>query len=206
MNGSGKHLFTALMVLALGGCATYSASNIENAPGSPTVYEDPSSTGSVAGVGIESQDIQAMTDKMMRDMLTNPILAGAKTPPKIIIDAEFFRNESSSRINKNIITDRLRVNLNRAAQGRMLFIGRHYEDMVKEETAYKDRGDRPKLLSGDYRLGGRITTLDQINPATGRTARYHQIIFEMVDLNNSALVWTGIYDFRKSARDDIIYR
>lgn len=205
MNGSVRLGFPlAIGLLLLGGCATYSASTIENAPGSATVYEDPNSTGQLAGVGIESQDIRAMTDKMMRDMLTNPSLAGAKTPPKVIIDAEFFRNESSSRINKNIITDRLRVDLNRAAQGRMVFVGRHYEGMVKEETAYKGRG--ASLLSGDYRLGGRITTLDQINPTTGRTSRYHQIIFEMVDLNNSAIVWTGIYDFRKSARDDIIYR
>ena len=36
--------------------------------------------------------------------------------------------------------------------------------------------------------------------------RYSQIIFEMVDLETSEIVWSGIYEFGKAAQDDIIYR
>ncbi len=191
----------------------------ESAPGRPTVYEDVDSPGRVQGIGIESQDVASMTDKMVGDMLGTPVLSGRNTPPRVIIDSEYFRNEGSTRINKNIITDRLRVELNRAAQGRMIFVGRHYSDMVERERALKRSGTdkgapvvdagtiahRESTLGGDFRLGGRITTIDAVTP-TGFASRTHQIIFEMIDLESGRISWSGIYDFKKSAQDDIIYR
>jgi len=203
----------------LAGCATQpsypvSTGPVDTSPGRPTVYEDVGSVGRNAGIGMESQDIASMTDKMVGDMLATPALAGRKVSPRVIIDSEYFRNESSTRINKNIITDRLRVELNRAASGRMIFVGRHYSDMVESERALKrdsavDAGTLEAAratLGGDFRLGGRITTLDSVNSATGLATRMHQIIFEMVDLENGMIVWSGIYDFKKTAQDDVIYR
>ena len=87
------------------------------ASGMQTVTLDPSQPGPVQGVGIESQDIVVMADRMMRDMLADPAIAGQPAPPRIILDAEYFRNESAQRINTNIIVDNLRVNLQRAAGG-----------------------------------------------------------------------------------------
>jgi len=214
-----------ITLFSLTGCATpppYTQSTgVDSSPGRPTVYEDVNSPGRVAGIGLESQDVASMTDKMIGDMLATPVLANRNVPPRVIIDSEYFRNESSSRINKNIITDRLRVNLNRASNGRMLFVGRHYADMVEKERALKrgkdgaagapvvDRGTIKAVRStagGDFRLGGRITTLDAVDTASGLASRTHQIIYEMVDLESGLIVWSGIYDFKKSARDNIIYR
>ncbi len=219
-----KLFFLALFLLIWSGCQTpppyVETTGVDSAPGRPTTYEDFESPGRVSGVGIESQDIASMTDKMVVDMLATPTLADRQVTPRVIIDSEYFRNESSTRINKNIITDRLRVNLNRASQGRMIFVGRHYSDMVEKERALK-RGDgdggppvvdaatipkRANTLGGDYRLGGRITTLDAVDPVSGLASRSHQIIYEMVDLESGMIVWSGIYDFKKTARDDIIYR
>lgn len=188
--------------------------SVQNAAGTPTTYTDPGSVGPVRGVGIESQDIVSMTDEMMRDMLTEPRLANAAVPPNVIIDAEYLVNESSSRINKNSITDRLRVNLNRSSRGRMLFVGRQYADMVQKERELKRAGvtDTATLPAaraqkgGDYRLGGRITSLDARDPRTGMIQRYNQIVFEMVDLETAQIVWSGIYEISKAAQDDIIYR
>lgn len=197
------------LVVGLGACQT-----VQNSAGTPTTYIDPASAGPVKGVGIESQDIVSMTDQMMRDMLTEPRLAAAATPPQIIIDSEFFYNESSSRLDKNSITDRLRVTLNRVAKGRMQFVGRHYANMVQAERNLKRAGvtDRATLpaakaqLGADYRLGGRITSLDSRDPRTGMIQRYNQIVFEMVDLESGEIIWSGIYEFAKAAQDDIIYR
>jgi len=195
--------------LALSACQT-----VQNTAGTPTSYTDPGSVGPVRGVGIESQDIVGMTDQMMRDMLTEPRLANAAVPPHVIIDAEYLRNESSSRLNTNSITDRLRVSLNRASQGRMQFVGRQYADMVQAERNIKRAGvvDGATLSAakaqkgGDYRLGGRITSLDARDPRNGMIQRYNQIVFEMVDLETAEIVWSGIYEFSKAAQDDIIYR
>ncbi|VAX31716.1 hypothetical protein MNBD_NITROSPINAE05-170 [hydrothermal vent metagenome] len=208
-----------ITLILLTGCASpppyTQQTGVDSSPGRPTVYEDVNSPGRVAGIGLESQDVASMTDKMIGDMLATPVLANRSAPPRIIIDSEYFRNESSSRINKNIITDRLRVNLNRASKGRMIFVGRHYAGMVEKERALKrgtavvDRGTikASKLtLGGDFRLGGRITTIDAVDTASGMASRMHQIIYEMVDLETGMIVWSGIYDFKKTARDNIIYR
>lgn len=209
-----ERMFAITVVLFLfSGCAT-TTTRIDNTPGRPTVYEDIGSPGRVAGIGIESQDIVSMTDKMMRDMLATRALSGRQVPPRIIVDAEYFRNEGASRINKNLITDRLRSELNRAAAGRLIFVGRHYADMVEKEKMLKKEGvvgseageGSAKPHGADYRLGGRIATLDSLSPNTGQKSRFHQITFEVVDLGTGIIVWSNTYSFRKSAADDIIYR
>lgn len=197
-----------LSTLVFTGCA-----GVDDA-GMKAVYEDTGTAGKLSGVGIESQDIVNMTDKMVRKMLANPILAGKTPAPRVIVDAEYFRNEGSSRLNKNSITDRIRIGLNEAANGRMVFLGRHYSDMYEKERALKRKGavdagtvkTRKVTLGADYRLGGRITTLDTVHAKQGITSRYHQIIFEMVNLESGEIVWGGMYEFKKSGQQDIIYR
>ncbi|HUV50091.1 MAG TPA: penicillin-binding protein activator LpoB [Anaerolineae bacterium] len=205
-------LGVALFSLAIffSGCATAP----RHAGGTAAHYVDPGQQSEVSGVGIESQDIINMTDKMMSDILATPLFFQTKTHPKVIIDAEYFKNESSTRINKNMITDRLRTELNRAARGKMIFIGREYLNMMLKELQLKQLGvinegestSEPKAYGGDFRLGGRISTMDSVDPKTGSFARYHQILFEMIDLNTSEIVWSGSYNFKKVGQEDIIYR
>jgi len=203
-----------LFAVAAAGLLLSACQTVQNTAGTPTTYTDPGQLGPVKGVGIESQDIISMTDQMMRDMLTEPRLANAATPPNVILDGEYFINESSSRINRNQITDRLRVGLQRASQGRMQFVGRHYANMVADERNLKRKGVIDKATTGtaaaqkggDYRLGGRITSLDARDVKSGMTQRYTQITFEMVDLESGEIVWSGIYEFQKAATDDVIYR
>jgi len=206
-------LGTVLGLWALAGCTTYE-SRVDSASGRATRYVDPTTPGPVQGVGIESQDLVSMTDRMVRDMLTNRALAGRAVPPRVIVDSRFFRNEGTSRINKNAITDRLRIHLNNAANGRMVFIARHHADMVEHERSLKrggmvdtgTTGMASAPAGGDYRLGGRITTLDAVRTSTGMTSRFHQIAFEMVHLETGQIVWSGMYEFKKSGQDDVIYR
>lgn len=187
---------------------------VDNYPGIETIDQDPGSRGIVRGIGIEGQDIVIMSDQMMRDMLANPILAGQEKPPYVIIDAKYFKNESSQRINKNLITDRLRVELNRASNGRMFFVGRIYSDMVENERELKRSGEVDVATTGlteaqagaDYRLGGRIATLDSRDNSTGAVQRYTQITFEMVDLERGLIVWSNTYVISRGARDDVTYR
>ncbi len=204
--------FAVILAAALGACTTTSPT--QNTAGSPTVELDPNSRGPVAGVGIEGHDIQSMTDQMMRDMLANPVLTNRSRPPQIIMDGEYFTNESSQRINRNLISDRLRVNLNRAAQGRMIFVSRQSAAMVNEERQIKRQGQvdagttglTAAQAGGDFRLRGNIASLDSRDPKTGLVQRYNQITFEMIDLERGTIVWSGIYEFARAAADDIIYR
>ena len=202
-----------LILVAAGGILA-ACTNVDNSAGRPTVYSDPGTPGPVQGVGIEAQDIVSMTDQMMRDMLTEPRLAGRRTAPNVIIDDEYFSNDSTWRADKKVITERLRVNLNRAAKGRMVFIARHVAAMFMNERSLKDQGivDRGTLSrtaapkGADYRLSGHIGSVDSLNPRTGMKSRYSQISFEMVDLETGEIVWSNIYEMEKSGQDDIIYR
>lgn len=204
----------ALAALATALLAAGCVAGPPNAGGFTAVELDPSTRGPAGGVGIEGQDILAMTDQMMRDMLQNPRLANPARPPQIILDAEYFQNLSAQRLNVNAITDRLRIGLNRASQGRMVFVSRESWGMVAEERALR-RGGRVDVgtagmtraqAGGDYRLRGRINSIDQRNPRTGVVQRYNQISFEMVDLERGTIVWSGLYEFARAAADDVVYR
>jgi hypothetical protein len=207
-----KILLCCLSLFVLAGCAT--APSIMDTAGRRSTYVDVNTPDDLGGIGIESQDISSMTDKMMRDMLNNSTLAGRGNPPRIIIDDTYFRNESSSRINKSLITERLMINLNRAASGRMIFVERQAAGMVEEERTLKrqgvvsegKRGSARMTAGADYRLTGSIKDLTSVNSKTGLTAKYTQISFKMVDLEEGILVWSGMYEFKKAAQDDVIYR
>jgi len=175
---------------------------------------DPGTRGPVAGIGIEQQDIVAMADKMTRDMLGTAVIANRATPPRVIIDSAYFTNESMQRINKNLITDRLRVSLNRSASGHIVFLARQNAAMIEEERALKREGVTDVGTTGmthaqfgaDYRLTGNIASEDSRDPKTGTMQRFTQITFEMVDLESGAIVWSNSYDVARAATDDIIYR
>ena len=209
-----KLIFWVLFLPNMIACSTVYDTNIDNSRGRASIYTDVSSVGRVAGVGIQSQDISAMSDRMMRDILATPVLAGRAVAPRVIIDSEYFINESSSRINKNMITDRLRIQLNRAAGGRMMFIGRHFSHMVQKERQLKRQGTvdlgtmgtAKKTAGADFRLGGRIASLDSIDRRSAAKSRFHQITFEMIELETGAIVWSNFYDFKKTSSEDVLYR
>ena len=202
----------ATLLVALAGCA----SAPPNAAGMSTVNINAAVAGPVQGVGIEGHDIVSMSDQMMRDMLGSARLmqqTGGKSP-RVIVDAQHFANDSSQPINRNIITDRLRVALNRSAKGSLQFVGRQYAAAVESERALKRAGVTDVGTAGmtkatfgaDYRLGGRIASLDQRSMKSGLIQRYTQITFEMFDLESGEIVWSGIYEFARAAGDDVVYR
>jgi len=203
----------ALMLGIVAGCTE--TVRIKESRGRPTQYEDPGSPGRVRGVGLESQDVVSMTDAMARDILANPKVVGVgKAPARVVIDAEYLKNESSSVNNKNILTERLRTDLNRAADGRLVFLARHHAEMVEQESDLEKqevvtpgtKGPTQQPRGWDYRLGGKIMSLDSTNRATGEKAKYHLIIFELIERGTGIIVWSQKYEILKSAIDDVVYQ
>jgi len=200
-----SNFLTAFLTLSIG-CSTghYSAKT--------ATYEDVSKQSMLSGVGIESQDINNMTREMVTDIISAGSIVSTSQTPMVIIDSKYFKNESSSRLNKKQITDKLRVGLNKAAAGSFKFVSREHLDMLIDEkklamSGITDADESVYVQAGaEYRLGGRITSLDQINPKTGEMVRYHQILFEMINLKEGTIAWTGIYEIRKYAREGIEYR
>lgn len=209
--GGGFALPVVIAVSLLGyGCMPTA---VENAPGTPTTYQDVGTPGLVRGTGLESQDIASMVDKMVRHMLSNPVLANADTSPRVIVDAAYFENQSSQRLNKNVLIDRMATQLQIAANGRILFVDRENADMIVKERTLKRQGVTDVGTTGlvravagaDYRLSGRITSLDA-RTSSGAMERFMQIVFRMTDLENGIVVWTNRYSVKKAGQDDVIYR
>lgn len=195
--------------ILLAGCAAQ-----EQAPSRAVTYQDVSSPGKVSGVGMESQDIVGVSDAMVRDLLSNPSVMKLPRAPRVIIDSEFFKNESTQRINKNLIVDRLRINLQRASNGRLAFPSRESAAMVQAERDLKRDGvtdtgtlGLTKAQAGaDFRLIGRISTLDSRSASTGAVERYTQLSFELIEVETGLSVWANQYEMKKGGQDDAIYR
>lgn len=212
MNQLNNNFLVVLTVLTACMISTGCASTPKGQAGAQ--YENTDQQGNISGVGIESQDIRAMTDQMARDILASPSIAKLTKPPYVIVDDAYFTNEGSEPINKRMITERLMIELNRAAAGRMFFVERQAEDMVQAERDRKREGQvgqganapTAKIAGADYRLTGRIMTQDTIDPKSGKKSRYHQITFKLIDLESSLAVWTNLYEFKKSAETDVLYR
>ena len=203
---------TLACVLATG-CA--SAAQYNDTPYVAATTVDPTATlRGVSGIGMESQDFIAMSDRMVRDLLANKELAGAETPTRIIIDDTRFLNESSQTLNLALIVDRLRIELLRSSNGRMRFVSRQNADLVEKEKVLKATGrvdtggtSANRAIAGaDYLLIGKIASQSTVNNKSGARSNYFQFSFEMLDLNNGTTVWGNLYDVKKAGADASIYR
>jgi PBP1b-binding outer membrane lipoprotein LpoB len=210
-SAAGRVAVSLLLAVLLAGC---NQAMVKNPDGKAVVDVNPGERGPVAGVGVESHDIVSMTDKMVRDLLSIPSIVSRTTPPRIIMDDSDFINEGSQPINKNLIINRMRINLARSAQGRLTFVGREYSATVEQERALKREGVVDQGTTGltraqfgaDYKLVGSIATLESYQPSSGLVQRYTQITFELIDLETSALIWGNQYEISRAAADDVIYR
>src|SRR5690349_16165996 len=79
----------------LGGCA--SSGGVQNPSGVAVTEMKPDERGFVAGTGVESQDLVAVTDKMARSILAIPQITRAQAMPRIVIDP--VKNETRFPIN-----------------------------------------------------------------------------------------------------------
>ncbi len=205
-----KNSSLIILCLIISACTTV---DVHNQEGEPSKYVDYTAANKSSSVGIESNDIVAVSEKMIRSMLGNPLLSGRSISPRIQLDESLLRNKGTTRINKELITNRMRINLNRAANGRLIFVSRENIVAVEKERAMKSSGivDGGTLRSTtatagvDFRLVGTIS--GQAGLHNGDViSRYHQITFEMVDMELGTIVWGDIYEFKKSAVDDAAYR
>lgn len=207
---------TARFIPALAGAALLLTGCLST-PVKPAVavsYRDVGSMGLVAGVGVESQDIVGVTDAMVRDLLASPLVAQLGRAPRILVDAEQFSVDGNQRINKALIVDRLRINLQRASNGRLLFVSREATADVAREREYKRAGVTDKGTIGaavafagvDFMMRGKLVSQDKRSTSTGMVERYSQFSFELVDAENSLSVWANLYELQKGGRDDAVYR
>jgi uncharacterized protein (TIGR02722 family) len=189
------------------GCANQ---GVQNPSGVPVTQMNPDEQGFVAGTGVESQDLQAVTDKMARSILGTPAISGAATPPRIVIDP--VENATRFPINKDIFTDRIRIQLNSKATGRVIFLARDRMAALERERELKQSGQvtssydpNPVAFKGaDYFLTGKLEGIT--TQTTAGTSDYILYSFQLIDARTSEIVWEDSAEIKKQGLEDAAYR
>jgi penicillin-binding protein activator len=199
---------TALAAAALiSGCAS---SGVRNPSGVPVTQMRPDEQGFVAGTGVESQDLVAVTDKMARSILGIPQITRAQGVPRIVLDPVI--NNTRFPINKDIFLDRIRAQLNSKAQGKVLFLARERMAALEHEQQLKQSGlvtssSNPNVVEfkgADFFLTGKLDGLSTRTSAG--TSDYILYSFQLIDARTSDIIWEDSAEIKKQGLEDAAYR
>ena len=120
------------LALVVAGCAT--------APQPSVKYVNPGAQGSIAGTGIESQDIGAAAQKAATSILALPQIVKADKPPTILITP--VNNRSASPIDTDLYTTKMRGILMQYSSDKVRFLARdvgwntnNYEEQLRKQGA-----------------------------------------------------------------------
>lgn len=208
MNSTITKLLLPITTAALvAGCAT---SGVKNPSGVSVTRMNPDEQGFVAGTGIESQDLVAVTDKMVRSILSTPQIANAATPPVVVLDP--VDNQTRFPINKDIFLTRIRSELNSKAAGKVTFLARERMAALEKERNLKREGavtsttdpNVQEFKGADYFLTGILQNLS--TRTTAGTSDYIIYAFQLIDARTSVMVWEENAEIKKQGLEDAAYR
>ncbi|MSU41210.1 MAG: penicillin-binding protein activator LpoB [Pedosphaera sp.] len=170
----------------------------------------PDERGFVAGLGIESQDLVVVAEKMARGVLGVEHIANAKGKPNIVLVPVI--NKTRFNIDKDIFLTRIRVALNANARGRVNFLARNRIDALEQERNLKlggqvtggEKVQANEFKGADYILTG---TLESIS-SRGKTGASDYILytFQLLDPRTSDIIWEGFHEIKKQGKDDVTYQ
>jgi PBP1b-binding outer membrane lipoprotein LpoB len=193
--------------LFLAGCASR---GVQNPSGAPVTEMKADERGFVAGTGVESQDLVAVTDKMSRSILAIPEIANAKVTPRIVLDPVV--NETRFALNKDIFLTRIRTQLNSKAAGRVRFLARENMKALERERDLKQQGavtasSDPNVVEfkgADYFLTGKLQGMS--TRTTAGVSDYVLYSFQLIDARTSEIVWEDSAEIKKQGLEDAAYR
>ena len=202
-----KFLLPLTSAALVAGCAS---SGVKNPSGVPVTRMNADEQGFVAGTGVESQDLVAVTDKMARSVLAIPQIAGAATPPVVVLDP--VNNETRFPINKDIFLTRIRSQLNSRTAGKVTFLARDRMAALEKERNLKREGavtagsdpQKQEFKGADYFLTGTLQGLS--TRTTKGTSDYILYAFQLIDARTSAIVWEDNAEIKKQGLEDAAYR
>jgi hypothetical protein len=171
---------------------------------------NPDEQGAVAGTGIESQDLVVVTDKMARSILSNAELQKAPGIPRIVLLP--VENQTRFAINKDMFLDRIRVQLNSKAQGKVRFLARDRMEALEKEQELKKQGlvtsnadpNVREFKGADFFLTGKLSGLT--TKARAGVSDYILYTFQLIDPRTSDILWEDSAEIKKQGGDDAAYR
>ncbi len=198
------------MAVAAAGLAGCASSGVKNPSGVSVTEMRPDERGFVAGTGIESQDLVAVTDKMARSILSVPQIANAQGVPRIVLDP--VKNETRFPINKDIFLTRIRTELNSKSAGKVMFLARDRMEALEHERALKQSGqvtassdpNKVEFQGADFFLTGSLQGMS--TRTSSGTSDYILYAFQLIDARTSAIIWEDSAEIKKQGLEDAAYR
>jgi len=197
----------SVLVAIFTGCAS---SGVKNPSGIGVTEMRADEKGFVAGTGVESQDLVAVTDKMARSILDTPQVRNAHSPPVVVLDP--VMNETRFPINKDMFLTRIQVLLNSKCEKKVQFLARDRLAALERERDLKrsgqvTSGSDPNVVEfkgGDFLLTGKLQSLTTRN--SRGISDYVLYSFELVDARTTAIVWQDFAEIKKQGLEDAAYR
>lgn len=198
---------TLLAISLVAGCSTY---GVQNPKGSGVKVLQPEETGSVAGTGIESQDLVAVTDKMARGIVGLDRIKSAGSAPNIVLLP--VENKTRFAIDQDLFTTRIRAQLNQKAAGKVNFLARERLQALEKERELKQQGALTggtipgitAFAGADYFLTGKLSSLT--TKSSKGVSDYVLYTFQLMDVKSSTIVWEDFAEIKKQGQDDAAYR
>lgn len=197
--------------MALAGIAAGCASSgVQNPRGVPVTEMKADERGFVAGTGVESQDLVAVSDKMARSILGTQQIQKAAGTPRIVLDPVI--NETRFTINKDIFLTRIRTELNKHAGGKVLFLARERMATLEREQQLKQSGQvtsssDPNVVEfkgADFFLTGKLQGLT--TKSSKGVSDYILYSFQLIDARTSDIIWEDSAEIKKQGLEDAAYR
>lgn len=203
-----KQSSIALIAAALLG--TLACTNI-NSPNGPSVTElRPDERGFVAGLGVESQDLVTISEKMARGILGADPIANAKGKPVVVLEP--IDNDTRFPIDKEIFLTLIRDKLLEHAASKISFVAREHIEKLEAE---RDRKLAGQVTGGEKIQGNKFKGADFIltgtfkgisSRGTAGASDYVLYSFQLIDPESSEILWGGNHQIKKQGKDDVTYR
>lgn len=204
-----KHIITLFVGITLSvvtGCST----NVNSTHGPSVTELRPGERGFVAGLGIESQDLVTISEKMARGILGAEPISNAEGKPVVVLEP--INNDTRFPIDKDIFLTRIRVALSKNASGKISFVAREHMDKLEKERDLKISGQVTggekitgnKFKGADFILTGAFKAISSRGAAGA--SDYVLYTFQLIDPNTSDIVWEDFHEIKKQGKDDVTYR
>lgn len=194
-----KLLLLTLFTMVLSSCASVPVSH------SNVIPSDNDDT--LGGTGIESTDILTVSRKMAISILEVPEIMNAKGTPRIALLP--VKNNTRFIINKDIFTQKIRIELNKNATGKVRFLARdRMDDILKEREAKRKNlvtaSKEGDLYGVDFYLTGELTGLSKA--VSNNRSDYILMSFQLIDAETSDIIWEDSYEVKRVGEAGVAYQ
>ena len=181
------------------GCAT--------TPISHTQVIMPDEDDGMGGTGVDAEDVRVVGRKMAISILEVPEIMKAQGMPRIALLP--VKNSTRFIINKDILTMKIRIELNKNATGKVRFLARdRMEDILAERKAKREglvtSSSEEELKGVDFYLTGEMTGISK--GSEGNRSDYVLMSFQLINPETSDIVWEDSYEFKKVGSAGVVYQ